>query len=194
MRMLSCPAAVAVGLDDALVQWRARGWLAPGHLAFSPLGALHPTYLVGSALSRGLEADGHLAREAFGAYNGRLRPGFEEALRGGDLAALDWWLAREPELARRVPPSQGNQLPWLPLARVLVPSFLERADSQGAVAQFLMARGADPNQRLPSNQQQSVIDLARTLKSPILALLEAPEAKTTPARLAALADPAGRRD
>jgi hypothetical protein len=39
-----------------------------------------------------------------------------------------------------------------------------------------------------------VIDLARILKSPILALLEAPDAKTTPAAWAALADPAGRRD
>ena len=173
VRMLSCPAARAAGLDRVIAQWRAQGALAPGAIAFSPLDALHPDALA-STLADDFEADGHTARDALGAYPGTLRPGFDEALRTSHWAALDWWLRRVPELANRVPPRQGNQLSWRPLARVLVPSFLADPARQQQTVAFLLARGADPSQRLPANPDQSVLGFARMLKSPMLALLEAP--------------------
>ena len=202
MRMLSCPSARAAGIDRVLATWRAAGVLKPGTLGFSPLGALHPDYLASSTLARDLEADGHSARAALGGYEGMLRPGFEEALRTSQWAALDWWLQRAPELANRVPPTQGNQLSWLPLARVLVPNFLAYPETQKDMVGFLLARGADPRQRLPSNANQSVIAFAQLLKSPALALLDpppvAPLASTQPAapeRLAAApARPAQRAE
>ncbi|MEO6743054.1 MAG: hypothetical protein ABIS28_07680 [Caldimonas sp.] len=172
MRMLTCPNARTAGLDTVVVTWRSRGLLQPGTLGFSPLGALHPDAL-SLPIARDLEADGHTARAALGSYQGERRPGFEEALRTSHWAALDWWLLRAPELIRRVPPMQGNQLAWLPLARVLVPNFLARPGAQPAMVEFLLARGADPMQTLPSDPGRSVIALARTLKSPSLALLEA---------------------
>lgn len=183
-RMLSCPAARSVGLDGVIATWRARGSMKPGTLGFSPLGALHPDAL-SSPLARDLEADGHTARAGLGGYDGMLRPGFEEALRTSHWAALEWWLQRLPDLARRVPPTQGNQLTWLPLARVLVPSFLADPLSQKDMVAFLLAHGADSRQRLPSNPDQSVLALARLLKSPMLPLLDPPPVVTVTERFAA---------
>ena len=173
VRMLSCPAARTAGLDAVLVQWLAQGDLEPGRLAFAPLGALHPDYLI-SAFARDLEARGHTARDALGGYDGTQPRGFEEALRTSHWAALDWWLSRAPELANRVPPTQGNQLPWVPLARVLVPSFLASPESQAPTIEFLMARGANPWQKLPFDSGSSVVQYARVLKSPMLTLLDPP--------------------
>jgi hypothetical protein len=173
VRMLSCPAARAAGLDRVIADWRAQGALGPGAIAFSPLDALHPDALA-TSLADDLEADGHTARAALGAYQGTLRPGFDEALRTSHWAALDWWLHRVPELANRVPPRQGNQLSWRPLARVLVPSFLADPARQQQTVEFLLARGADPLRRLPANPDQSVLGFARMLKSPMLVVLEAP--------------------
>jgi hypothetical protein len=193
VRMLSCPAARAAGLDGVLAGWRERGSLKPGSIGFSPLGALHPDHLA-SGLARDFEADGHSARAALGGYDGKLRPGFEEALRTSHWAALDWWLQRAPELANRVPPTQGNQLSWLPLARVLVPSFLAFPERQKDTIEYLLARGADPQQHLPSNDRQSVLTFARLLKSPMLPLLEPERAGSGAARFAAnatLPRPAG---
>ena len=181
MRMLSCPAARAAGLDTVLAGWRSRGALQPGKLGFGPLGALDPDYL-DSPFARALEHDGHTARAALGGYDGRLPPGFEEALRTSHWAALDWWLQRAPELAARVPPSQGNQLSWLPLARVLVPSFLAHPETRPEMVEYLMARGADPRQRIPSNENQSVVAFARLIKSPLLPLLEQQAARAAPAQ------------
>jgi len=184
MRMLTCPAAHAAGLDTVVVGWRAKGALIPGSIGFSPLGALHPDALA-SALARDLEADGHTARGALGGYQGSLPPGFDEALRTSHWAALDWWLQRAPELARRVPPAQGNQLSWIPLARVLVPNFLAYPQTQQDMIGFLLARGADPSQRLPSDPSQSVMAYAKTLKSPLVAMLEGPARPLPPERFAA---------
>jgi hypothetical protein len=180
MRMLSCPAARSAGLDSVFATWRARGALRAGAIGFSPLGALSPDSLATSSFAADLEADGHTARAALGGYDGRLRPGFEEALRTSHWTALDWWLQRAPELANRVPPTQGNQLPWLPLARVLVPTFLAHPETQKDMVEYLLARGADPRQRLPSNADQSIVGFARQLKSPLLALLETPRAVPAP--------------
>jgi hypothetical protein len=173
VRMLSCPAARSAGLDSVLDSWVAQGQLPTRGLAFGPLGALHPTAL-NSPLSRAMEAQGHTARAALGAYAGRLPGGFDAALRAGDIEALDWWLDRAPELANRVPPHQGNQLAWLPLARVITPSYLMHPDQQVRMVAYLISRGADPWRALPHDPSRSVVNLARTLKSPSLALLDPP--------------------
>jgi hypothetical protein len=176
VRWLSCPNSRAAGVDSVLADWLARGVLNPGALSFSPLAALHPS-AIGSPLSAALEARGHTAEAAFGGYVGVRDTGFEEALRTCDWPALEWWLARWPQLANRVP---GPQLDWLPLARVLAPGFLANPGSRAAMVGFLVARGADPRTRLPSDSAQSVIALARALGSPLVAELEAAPSGTEP--------------
>jgi hypothetical protein len=171
VRLLSCPSARLAGIDQVLDKWQAQGDLPTGTLGFSPLGALHPEHL-DSPLARALEAQGHTAQAALGAYAGALPSGFELALRGSHWRALDWWLARAPQLANRVPPAQGNQLPWLPLARVLAPNFLEQPDTQAEMVEYLMARGASPWQKLPADPGRSVVHLAMDIKSPMLPLLD----------------------
>ncbi len=178
VRMLSCPNARSVGLDRVLAGWAAAGALQPDQIGFGVLGALHPDYL-DTSFARSLEANGHTARASLGAYDGKLSPGFEEALRGSHWAALDWWLAHAPDLVRSVPPTQGNRQPWLPLARVLVPTFLNDPGTQPAMVSYLLAHGANPRQRLPFDASQSVIAYARALHSPLVAMLEAP-IETTP--------------
>lgn len=182
MRWLSCPQSRAAGLGTALDAWLASGALTPGALGFSPLGALHPSYLA-SPFAQALEAAGHRPGDAFGGYVGERSSGFEEALRTSDWAALDWWLARQPQLVNRVPPRRGDQLAWLPLARVLVPSFLTYPDSRADMVGFLLARGADPAQRLPADPGQTVASLAIKLKSPLAGVLAA-VAPPPPARRA----------
>jgi hypothetical protein len=172
VRWLSCPQSRAAGLDATLDAWLASGALAPGALGFSPLGALHPGH-IGSPFAQALEAAGHRAADALGGYVGERSTGFEEALRTSDWAALDWWLARQPQLVNRVPPRRGDQLAWLPLARVLVPSFLAFPDSRADMVGFLLARGADPAQRLPADPGQTVASLAIKLKSPLAGVLAA---------------------
>jgi len=173
VRVLSCPRARAVGLDSVLDQWADQGQLQRGQLAFGPLGALHPSHLH-SPLARKLELQGHSAAAGLGSQGGELEGGYELALRSGDFAALDWWLARAPELANRVPPSRGNQLAWVPLARVLTPSFMPDAELQRDTVSYLLARGANPRRALAHDANQSVVSYARQLKSPLVALLEAP--------------------
>ncbi len=188
VRLFSCPSARLAGLDQVLDKWQAQGDLPTGTLAFSPLGALHPVHL-DSPLARALEAQGHTAQAALGAYAGALPSGFELALRGSHWRALDWWLARAPQLANRVPPAQGNQLPWLPLARVLAPNFLERPDTQAELVEYLMARGASPWHKLPADPGRSVVQLAVDLRSPMLPLLDPPPPPRTTV-VAESADPA----
>jgi hypothetical protein len=188
IRLLSCPHARLAGLDQVLDKWHAQGDLPAGTLAFSPLGALHPEHL-DTPLARALEAQGHSAQAALGAYAGALPSGFELALRSSHWRALDWWLARAPQLANRVPPAQGNQLPWLPLARVLAPNFLERPDTQAEMVEYLMARGASPWQRLPADPGRSVVQLAMEIRSPMLPLLDPPPAPPAP-RTTVVADSA----
>ena len=173
VRMFSCPSARVAGLDTVLDNWLAQGEFEKGRLAFGPLGALHPDYLA-SPFARALEAQGHTAREGLGGYEGVQPRGFEVALRSSNFAALDWWLSRAPELANRVPPTQGNQLPWVPLAKVVTPRFLVDASTQTEMVEFLMARGANPWQRLPFDAGSSVVQYARAMKSPVLALLDPP--------------------
>jgi hypothetical protein len=190
MRLLSCPNAQRAGLALALDTWLAQGVLDAGKVAFAPLGALHPEHL-DTPLASALEAQGHTARQALGGYDGMQPRGFELALRDSHWAALDWWLTRLPELANRVPPTQANQLPWLPLARVLTPNFLSHPATQTEMVEFLLARGANPWQRLPFDAGSSVVQYARTLKSPQLALLDPPVVQNAPAAPVVVAATAG---
>jgi hypothetical protein len=173
VRMLSCPNSRLAGLDAVLDRWLAAGELDPGAVSFGVLGALHPDAL-DTPLGRALEARGHSARAALGGYDGVQPSGFEAALRGSHWAALDWWLQRVPELVNRVPSAQGGQLPWVPLARVLVPSFLIHPQSQSQMVAFLLMRGADPWQRLPFDPSRSVAQYARDLHSAQADLLDRP--------------------
>ena len=186
VRMLSCPSAVAAGFDSVLEGWRAGGKLAPATLSFGMFAALHPDHLA-SSFAQTLERGGHTARGSLGVQVHKLPSGFEEALRTSHWAAMDWWLARVPELANRVPATSGNQLPWVPLARVLVPTFLVHPENQKATVDFLMARGADPWQRLPFNPAMSVVSYARSINSPCLSLLDPPLVEPVPSRRGAAA-------
>jgi hypothetical protein len=178
VRMFSCPHARQAGFDNVIARWVAQGQMTPGRLGFSPLSALHPDVL-NTPLSAQLEAAGHQARAALDPFDGALRPGFELAFRSGHFAALDWWLARAPELANRVPPPQGNQLPWVPLAKALSHDWLEQPQQQQAMVEFLLARGANPAARLPHQPDMTVLRLARQMNSPMLPLLEkAPQVRT----------------
>lgn len=195
VRLLSCPHARSAGLSTVLDQWAAQGLLPWHGLAFSPLGALHPSHL-GSPLATALEEQGHTARAAFGSYVGALPSGFDLALRDGNFAALDWWLDRLPELANRVPSRDASQLAWLPLARVVTPAYLHDPEQQDALVGYLMSRGADPWRALPHDASQSVVSYARSLKSPALPLLDtvqrAARDADTPVASAAAALPARR--
>jgi hypothetical protein len=171
VRMLSCPKAREVGFDQTIARWAEAGQMPPGRLGFSPLSALHPDMLA-TPLAARLEADGHSARAALDPYQGTLRAGFEEAFRSGHWEALDWWLARAPELANRVPPPQGNQLPWVPLAKTLSTDWLDEPAHQQQMVTFLLARGANPAARLPHQPDMTVLRLAQQMKSPYVSLLE----------------------
>jgi hypothetical protein len=183
VRWLSCPASREAGLDATLLTWLDTGALEPGTLSFSALSALHPSD-IGSPFALALEAHGHTADAALDGYRGERASGFEEALRTSDWAALEWWIARLPQLANRVP---SQQLGWVPLARVLTPGFLAYPASQADMVGFLLARGADPRARLPANPSQSVLAMAQAMKSPLLGTLEAAASQepTVPANVLA---------
>jgi hypothetical protein len=173
VRLLSCPAAQAAGLSKVLDGWLDQGLLPWHGLSFSALGALDPGAL-GSPLSDALEAQGHLARTALSGYVGALPAGFDLALRRADQVALTWWLDRLPGLANRVPAQRPQQLPWLPLARVITPGYLHDPAAQGPLVAFLLSRGADPWQRLPHEPARSVVAYARLLDSAALPALDTP--------------------
>jgi hypothetical protein len=172
LRLLSCPNSRNVGLDRLIDRWMAQGQLPVGGLSFSPLSALHPDHL-NSPLAMALQAQGHSVQAALTTQDGKLPAGFEAALRASHWQALDWWLARRPDLAQSVPPAKGTQLPWLPLARVLVPQFLDQPDTQADMLNFLIARGASPLQLLPADNGKTVLAYAAQLKSPMTSLLAA---------------------
>ncbi len=171
LRMLSCTAARSAGLAKVLDSWLALDLLPTRGLTFSPLGALHPGYLH-SPFALALEARGHRAGDALTAYVGALPAGFDLALRSADRQALDWWFDRVPALVNRVPATRADQLPWLPLARVITPGYLADAEQQTWLAAYLIGRGADPWRRLPHEPAQSVVAYARQLNSAALPVLD----------------------
>ncbi|MEO6896554.1 MAG: hypothetical protein ABI218_07910 [Caldimonas sp.] len=177
-RMLSCSNARRAGLDRVLVGWLDRGKLQPGEISFSPLEALDPD-LIGSRFARDLQIAGHTPQTALDHFEGTLPSGFEEALRTSNWNALGWWLYELPQLANQAPPSRGAQLASIPLQQVLLPGFLRDPSTQGEMVRFLMARGADPRQKLPFDSGTTVIGFATSIKSPMLALLDPP--RPTPA-------------
>jgi hypothetical protein len=79
---------------------------------------------------------------------------------------------------------------------VLVSGFLQHPDSQRDMVVFLMARGADPAQALPSDPRRTVVSFAAQMKSPLLPVLEPKSARAgSGAALAAIgatAAPAGK--
>ena len=181
LRMLSCPSSRSAGLDRLIDRWMAQDQLPLSGLSFSPLSALHPDHL-NSTLAMALQAQGHTIQAALAAQDGKLPSGFETALRASHWQALEWWLARRPQLAQSVPPAKSTQLPWLPLARVLVPQFLDQPETQADMLNFLIARGASPLQVLPADNGKTVLAYATQLKSPMIKLLSA--ASTAPASTA----------
>ena len=185
-RMLSCRNARVVGLDQVLAGWLDRGKLQPGTLSFSPLEALDPDVLV-TRFGRELEIAGHLPSAALDHYDGSLPMGFEEALRTSHWAALEWWLYELPQLANRAPPSRGAQMGWVPLQRVLLPGYLVNPEAQADTVRFLMAHGADPRHKLPFDPGRNVISFAAAIKSPMVALLDAPPARAVPVPATTLA-------
>jgi hypothetical protein len=166
VRTLSCPSARAAGLDSVLDHWLEQDQLRADALPFGMLGALHPSHL-NSPLARALEARGHTARAALGAYHGQLAGGFEEALRTADFDALDWWVQRVPTLVDRVPAAQARQLPWVPLARVITPAFVADPTRQRELVDYLLAHGAQPWRALPHDPQLTPATLAVKLHSPL---------------------------
>lgn len=179
VRMLSCPAARTAGLDTVLETWLAQGRLPSRGLSFGVLSALHPDYLA-TNFARSLEAQGHTAGAGLGAYNGQLPSGFDLALKDANFAALDWWLDRVPTLANHVPPRQANQMAWLPLVRVLTPTYLSKPEQQPQIVAYLISRGADPSKSLPHDPGRTVINYAQQVKSPSLAILESPRLASSP--------------
>ena len=188
VRMLSCPEAVRAGLDEPLMRWLERGELDYDKVSFGALDAVDPDYL-NTLFSIGLERRGHTARNSFGGYAGLQPRGFELALRQSNWAALDWWLERMPELANKVPAAQGNQLPWVPLAKVLAPGFMASPKEQEQAISYLLARGADPWQKLPYDAGKSIVQLARSLKSPMVSLLDPTVVTPTTATVLATGEP-----
>ena len=172
-RMFSCPRARAAGLDRVLVGWLDAGKLQPGTLSFSPLEAIDPQLLV-SRFGRELQTAGHSPSAALDNYDGALPSGFEEALRTANWTALEWWFFELPQLANIAPPSRGGQMSWVPLQRVLLPGFLAEPAAQPEMVSFLLKHGANPRQKLPFDTSRTVIGFAKTIKSPVLALLDAP--------------------
>lgn len=189
VRMLSCPSARQVGLDQVIAGWTDAG-VFKRDVGFGVLGALHPDMLAQPLAAR-LERQGHTAGAALGPFEGKLAPGFEEALRTANFEALDWWINRAPQLANRVPPTRSGMPEWAPLARTLAPNFLAEPQRQKEVVEFLMARGADPWKPMPGTPHNSVVGYARYLESPLVALLDPPY-REKPA-VAPAASPAPRR-
>jgi len=173
VRTLSCPSARAAGLDSVLDHWLEQDQLRADALPFGMLGALHPSHL-NSPLARALEARGHTARAALGAYHGQLAGGFEAALRTADFDALDWWVQRVPSLVDRVPAAQAQQLPWVPLARVITPAFVSDPTRQRELVDYLLAHGAQPWRALPHDPQLTPATLAMKLHSPLADTLAGP--------------------
>ena len=79
---------------------------------------------------------------------------------------------------------------WVPLQRVLLPGYLVNPETQADTVRFLMAHGADPRVKLPFDQGKNVIGFAAAIKSPMVALLDAPAPRAVPVPATTLAQTA----
>ena len=172
-RMFSCSRARRSGLDQVLVGWLDRGVLQPATLSFSPLEALHPDMLV-SRFGRELQPPGTRRAPRSITTTAPCRTGSKEALRANHWPALEWWFYELPQLANVAPPSRGATMAWVPLQRVLLPGYLADPAAQPEMVSFLLAHGADPRRKLPFDPGRTVIGFAKSINSPVLALLEPP--------------------
>lgn len=108
-------------------------------------------------------------------------------MRTADFDALDWWVQRVPALVDRVPAAQANQLPWVPLARVITPAFVPDATRQRELVDYLLAHGAQPWRALPHDAQLSPATLAVMLHSPLADTLAGTRVAGVPAGTTAAA-------
>jgi hypothetical protein len=147
----------SIDLLEVVQEARARGLGFPLVIRFQDL-LRHRVETVNRAFQTAMEEFGYRMNAAYCA----------------DAAVLDWWLDRLPRLVDKVPPAQGNQLPWIPLARVVTPNYLDDARMQTRMVEYLLARGANPRAGLPYHAGRTVLSLARELNSPALPLLDPP--------------------
>ena len=166
LHMLTCPSARQAGLTPVVQEWLAAGQLAPHRADFSVLSSIHPASLndpwVDTLLVTGHTVQTAVAMDA---------TGYERALATGDVATLRWWTQRAPELVHRVPAHSPAHLPWVPLARIMTPTFTRDDAACEASARFLLTRGADPKAVLPEDRGQTVKDYTTRVRPNLLALL-----------------------
>jgi hypothetical protein len=67
---------------------------------------------------------------------------------------------------------------------VLLPGYLANPDAQAETVRFLMAHGANPRRKLPFDPAKTVVTFAASIKSPMVALLDAPPPVVPVPRLA----------
>jgi len=163
VQWLSSPAARSAGLDNVLLAWADKGLLDPRNSGFEPLAWLHPSAL-STPLPTAFLVRGQRAETAIRSNPGAL----EEALRAGDLAALDWWFARVPGLANLVVDNRELRVNWRPLAYVATPGVIADAALRQTLTRHLLSRGADPAATLPHQPGVTVLAQAQRM-SPELA-------------------------
>lgn len=166
LHMLTCPSARQAGLTTIVPEWLAAGLLAPDRADFSVLSSIHPASLNDPWVDT-LLVSGHAVRTAVAMD----ATGYEHALATGDVATLRWWTQRAPELVHRVPAHSASHLPWVPLARIMTPTFTRDDAACEASARFLLTQGADPKAVLPEDRGQTVQDYTARVRPNLLALL-----------------------
>jgi hypothetical protein len=166
MGMLSCPSARQAGLADVIPAWVAQRALDPSTVRFSPLSALHSSSLREPWVALIIGA-GHQPQQAAELD----ASGFERALASGDVAALQWWTQHAPSLVHRVPSKGVGYTAWLPLARVMTPGFAPSDAVRSAGAEFLVARGANPQAALPHDRGETVLSYTQRVQPQLAHLL-----------------------
>jgi hypothetical protein len=179
VRWLSSPAARDAGLDNVLLAWADKGLLDPRKTGFEPLAWLHPSAL-STPLSTAFLVRGQRAEAAMRSNPGAL----EEALRAGDLAALDWWFARVPGLANLVVDNRELRVNWRPLAYVATPGVIADPKLRQSLTRHLLSRGADPSATLPHQPGVTVLAQAQRMSPDLAPVMQA---SLTTARQATLA-------
>lgn len=180
VRWLSSPAARDAGLENVLLAWADKGLLDPRKTAFEPLAWLHPSAL-STPLPTAFLVRGQRAEAAMRSNPGAL----EEALRAGDLAALDWWFARVPGLANLVVDNRELRVNWRPLAYVATPGVIADPKLRQSLTRHLLSRGADPGATLPHQPGMTVMAQAQRMAPDLAPVMQASLTTTRQATLAA---------